>query len=81
MIFRAILDMLAGRPVPEFHNTVVHDQRNIRTAVLAGHTLMVKLAEQSNRAYERGDRDAVRHTRQKQSEVMSGLEDLARRID
>ncbi len=81
MILRDFFTAVASAFAPMAVNKKVHDSISIRAAAMAGQKMVIDLADQRRAAWERGDRDAVKRATDRQSSVMSGLDDLAQRLE
>ncbi len=81
MIIKAFLAALGLGALPNVHNDAVHDALNVKAAALAGHARMVRLQKAVDRAAAHGNTAAVERINAKQDDVVTALQDLARRLD
>lgn len=80
MIVKAFLAAMGLKAIPAVHNEAVHDALNVRAAIMAGHSRMLRLQRARDRVEAAGDTEAVAAITAKQSDLRAALDDLARRL-
>lgn len=81
MSFRDLFTAVASAFAPMARNQTVHDMQSIKQAAMNGQELVIRNVRRRHAAWQAGDRDAVCRADEKQSEVISALDDLARRLN